>query len=94
MDKLNTSQKIFIIIGITSILLLLISVIGFEWDFSQAYVRYDMKGAPTDWGKDYGLEYFFKRNDHGVDDELNFFGIISLIAMTISASGFFLFKDK
>jgi hypothetical protein len=95
--NMNDKQKIFVLLGVGSIMLLLISIFGFEWDFSEVWIakRSDGRIDPTlGMGTKYDLEYFFRRDDHGIKNEINWIGITSLFTLSISATGFFLFKDK
>jgi len=109
---MNVKQKIFVMVGVGSLAVFLITVffLGFDGEF----LIYEIIINDTITEKVTGVKYFFTMPEKGVTGQLismsswhsqgvwgeildyktNWFGIIAVFNIVLSATGFFLFKDK
>ena len=76
---MNATQKIFVMIGVGSIVVFIISIAFLEFSFTKPFSAWVT-----------GL-----KNDKGfAHSKTNWLGIISAFNLAVSATGFFLFKNK
>jgi hypothetical protein len=78
---MNDKQKLLIMVGTGSLLVLLITIFGLgfngeRWDFNDKIIVFD-------------FTYFFKKGKG-----INWLGIVASFNITFCITGYFLFKDK
>ena len=76
---MNNIQKIFVLVGISGLLLFIVSITLLEWSLSEPFIN----------------TIFNRRNTRApFIENINWLGLVGVLNMIISFVGFFLFKNK
>jgi hypothetical protein len=98
---MNDKQKIFVMVGVGSLVLILVTVFGLgfplneNYFFSEVWEKNKYGGLPLE------NQYSLRKLDGTLNwkpsllyTKTNWLGIIAVFNIILSATGFFLFKDK
>ena len=105
---MNDKQKIFVMVGVGSVAVFLITVFFLGFDGGLELYIYASDGNTKQYIPRAGVKYLFTMPEksiqdiainydyweRGLDFKTNYLGIIAVFNIVISLTGFFLFKDK